>query len=94
VVGKSIDEALQMEEKMGEVRRGPKRGGRWRCGRAHRGRGRSGSEAQITARGSGDSATDIDERSREGEGHLRCSPKGEWGWEGKTGAVASSGAPF
>jgi hypothetical protein len=68
VVGKGINEALQMEEKMGEVRHGPK--------------------------SSGDSATDADERSREGEGRLRRTPKGEWGWEGKKGAAVSGCAPF
>jgi hypothetical protein len=44
--------------------------------------------------GGGDSTTDSDERSREGEGRLRRAPKGEWGWEGKKGAVAVGCTPF
>jgi hypothetical protein len=94
VVGKGIDEALQLEEKTGEVRRDPKRGGRRRRGGAHRRRGRRGGEAQITALRGGDSATDTVERSREGEGHLRRAPKREWGWMGKKGAAASGCAHF
>jgi hypothetical protein len=66
VVRKGVDEALQMEEKTGEVRCGPKRGGRRRRGGAHHGRGRSDGEARITARGGDDLVTDADERSREG----------------------------
>jgi hypothetical protein len=70
---------------MREVRRSPKRGKQRRSGRAHRGWGISGGEAQIMVRGGSYSATDVDERSREGEGHLRHAQKGEWGWEGKKG---------
>jgi hypothetical protein len=93
VVGKGIDEALQLE-KTGEVRRGPKKGGRRRHGGAHRGQGRSDGEARIMARGGGNSAIDTDERSREGEGRLRRAPKREWGWEGKKGAAVSGYTPF
>jgi hypothetical protein len=70
---------------MREVRRSPKRGKQRWSGRAHRGWGISGGEAQIMVRGGSYSATDVDERSREGEGHLRHAQKGEWGWEGKKG---------
>jgi hypothetical protein len=94
VVRKGIDEALQMEEKTGEVRHGPKRGGwRWRGG-AHRGWGRSGGEARITTRGNSDSSTDMDGRSREGEGCLRRALKGEWGWPGGMGGGGSGLHPF
>jgi hypothetical protein len=44
--------------------------------------------------GGSDLDTDSDERSREGEGHLRRAPKGEWGWEGKKGAAAVGCTPF
>jgi hypothetical protein len=83
-----------MEDKTREVRRSPKRGGWSRCGGAHRGRGRSSGAAQIMAWDGGDSTTDADERSKEGEGHLRRAPMGEWGWEGKKGGGGVGLRPF
>jgi hypothetical protein len=71
------DEVLQLEEEIGEVRRGPKGVDGGATTELTEGREEAAAAVQNTARGGDGSATGADERSREGEGRLWCTSKGE-----------------
>jgi hypothetical protein len=77
VVGEGGDEVLQLEEETGELRRGPKGvdgGGAVELTESEE---EVAAVAQNTVRDDDGSATDVDERSTEGEGRLWCASKGE-----------------
>jgi hypothetical protein len=77
------DEVLQLEEEIWEVRRGPKVVDGGATTELTEGMEEAAATVQNTVRGGDGSATGTDERSREGEGRLWCTSKGEWGREGK-----------
>jgi hypothetical protein len=84
VVGKGIDDVLQVEEKTEEVRHGPRGEDGGDAVELTEGGEEAAARARITVRDGGGSAKHADEKSRKG-GCLWCDSTGEWGREGGVG---------